>query len=177
MTVAIEQKLAELARAEIERHDEWDSLHTMMVICRTGDDSVSVRTVAAIDPAFDPVMYPVLIEALAKESASKGEPPYALLLQIEAYGATVSDEERLRLHATGGSLKDRPDSREECWAWVADVHGNLWSAMKDRDEEDVIDEQVYEASNKSYDGRFIKALTDSLRMYGSEYPVKKEASE
>lgn len=177
MTVAIEQRLAELARAQIEYHDEWDSLHAMLVICRDGDDSVSVRTYAAIDPAFDPAMYPVMLEALARESAAKGEPPYALLLQIEAYGATVSDEEHARLHASGDSIRDRPDSREECWAWVTDVHGNLWSAMKGRDEEDVIRENTYAPGSKACDGRFIKGMRDSLLMYGSEYPLRKEVSE
>ncbi len=112
-----------------------------------------------------------MIENLVKESAADGEPAYALLLQIEAYGATLSMEEYARHAAGTGSLKDRPGREEAAWAWVTDVHGGLWSAMKVRGREDVIKEEAYEPGSKSHSGRFIKAMRDSLLLHGSEYPV------
>jgi hypothetical protein len=180
--MTISEDLARIARDAIERHDEWDSLHSMRIICRTGEDKVSVRTYVAIDPSYPPEMYPVMIEALARKSADEGEPPYALLLQIEAYSATLSLEESAqRERGHGGPLKDRPDARECAWAWVTDVHGNLWSAQKirgtDGEPDSEIEEVAYEAGSKSHDGRFIRAMTDSLRMYGSEYAIQGKASE
>src|SRR5580658_11043329 len=90
-TQAVDHALAALAREAIENHDEWDSLHTLMVIYKEGD-GIRVDTMAAIDPAFNPDLYPVLIEAVTRTCAAVG-PPYALLLQIEAFGALMPDDD------------------------------------------------------------------------------------
>lgn len=170
----IEHSLAALARKEIELHDEWDSLHHLLVVYRDGDKA-RIGTFAAIDPAFDPDLYPLVIRGITAESAAKEGPPYALLLQIEAFGAVLPEEgiadpaERAQFEEDrrNRNLHKRADAVEAAWAWAVDVHGQTWSARKTRGKEDTIEERFYPAGSKEIGGVMQQAMHDVLGVFGS----------
>lgn len=171
---SVEEELAAVTRKAIEIHDEWDALHSLLIIHRDGA-GVRVNTVVAIDPAFQPELYPLMIESIVKESAAKDGPPYALLLQIEAFGALMPEDDapawkkaEMEAHRVNRTLHQHPDAVEAAWAYTADVHGRVWTAMNARGHEE-IEEHVYEPGSGKIGGHMLKALLDTLRMYGSEY--------
>ncbi len=168
-----EEDLVALTRKMIEDHDEWDALHALLVIGPDSDDGTCVRAYFAIDPAIDPGEYPALIKAAARESAAKGAPPYALLLQIEAFGAALppdaSPEDKAQFEAdrANRAIYQRADAVEAVWAWTVDVHGRMWSASNNRGQ-DRIEEHAYEPGDRVASGRMIAAMLNALRLYGSE---------
>lgn len=173
--MTIGEAIAALVRKEAETHEDWDSLHSLQVIYRDGEDGIKVTTYAAIDPSFDPGFYPYIIEGITRETAAKDGPPYALLLTIEAFGARAPKDdapaeekaqfERDRVNRT---IHQRPDAVEAVWAWAADVYGNMWAATKGRGS-DVVEEYAYEPGSPEAGGRMAKAMLDALLIYGSEY--------
>ena len=172
--MTLEEKIAALTRKTIEDHTDWDALHALFVIHRDGD-GIAVRSVIAIDPAMEPAMYPVLIEMMVSERAKEDGPPYALLLEIEAFGAKAPQDdapawEKAQFEAdrANGTIHQRADAVEAAWGWAVDVHGRMWTATKTRGSEE-IEESVYEPGSGNVGGRFPKAMLDALRLYGSEY--------
>ena len=172
---AIGDSIAAMARREAELHEDWDSLHSLQVIYRNADDTTRVTTYAAIDPAFDPGLYPVIIEGITRETAAKDGPPYALLLKIEAFGARApkddapaGEKEQFERDRVNRTIHERPDAVEAVWAWAADVHGNMWAATKARGS-NTVEEYAYEPGSPEAGGRMAKAMLDALLIYGSEY--------
>src|ERR1700677_1640749 len=105
MTIPSRDIMAAKTRELIERHGEWDSLHTFATL-HWDDGQLRFGTVALIDPHIDPGQYPELMRKLAADQFSKhpDAPPYPYLLQIEAFGCTdpggdASDEERRQFDA------------------------------------------------------------------------------
>lgn len=172
----LNDELAAITRKAIEIHDEWDTLHSLLVIGRDGN-GVRVRLAAGIDPAFQPEMYPLLIENIVRECAEKDGPPYALLLQIEAFGALMPEDEapawekaRMEAARQNHALNQLPESVEAAWAYTADVHGRVWTAMNPRGS-DEISESTFEPGSGRIGGRMLEAMLGTLRIYGSEYAV------
>lgn len=142
---------AAAARKAIEDHGEWDSLHCFMTLHWDGE-KLSAGTYAAIDPGIDPPDYPKVMAGIAAERRREhpGNPAYAYLLQIEAFGvvepgpdAGEAERERYDRDRIGRTFHQRPDAVESAIAWCADVHGRVWSAAKRRSEPGVIHEHFY----------------------------------
>jgi hypothetical protein len=158
----------------IEAHDgDWDSLHMLATIERDGD-GIRFGTMAALDPAIDPDLYPAMIGGIAAKAAADGNPPYALFLQIEAFGAQVPPEDapgweqdKFDADRSNRTIHARPDAVEAVWAWVVDVHGQTWCAKKVRGKEDVIEESFYPAGSTDIGGNMPQAMHDSLKAVGS----------
>ncbi len=170
----IEENLAALACRAAEHHDEWDSLHYLMAVYREGDEAV-IKTMIAIDPAFHPDLYPLMIEALVKEVAEKDGPPYALLFEFEAFGAKVPDDdaphverEKFEADLVNRTIHQRADAVEAVWVVAVDVHGSMWAASKVRGQDEV-EEHSYAPGSPDTGGQLPRALLDTLRMHGSEY--------
>lgn len=129
--------LARLAREVIEAHCEWDSPHALASVYRDGTGGARYGTVTIIDPALHPDLYPALIAARASEDAGKQGPPYAFLLQAEMFGTTgppadapAADRALFEADRIARTFHLRKDAVEIAQAWVADVHGRLWSAAR-----------------------------------------------
>ena len=145
--------LAAEARKLIEMHNgEWDSLHAFATL-HWDEEKFSVGTWCAIDTSFDAADYFAIMQKAAFERLREepGNPPYAYALQIEAHVSSLpkeaTAEERAGMTADmrAKKLHLRPDARECAEAWVADIHGRLWSARKFRDG-DAIEERHTPAS-------------------------------
>lgn len=165
MTIPSREIMAAKTRELVERHDEWDSLHTFATL-HWDDGRLRFGTFAMIDPHIAPDQYPDLMRKIAAEQFGKhpDDPPYAYLLQIEAFGVVApgedaSDEERRQFDADrlGRNFHNRADAREIATAYCADIHGRVWSATKARDDEGRIEEHFY-GPGKSLGGQFIRAL-------------------
>lgn len=172
--MTLDEEIAALTRKTIEDHSEWDALHALFIIHRDGD-GIAVRTIVGIDPAMQPAMYPVLIEMMVKQRAEEDGAPYALLLEIEAFGATAPKDdapawEKAKFEADRerGTIPEREDAVEAAWGWAVDVHGRTWTAVKRRGSDEV-EENTYAPGSGIVGGRFAKAMLDALRLYGSEY--------
>lgn len=142
---------AAAARKAIEDGHEWDSPHCFQTLHWDGE-KLSPRTCACIMPDVHPAGYPALMDKLAREELEKhpDEPAYAYLLQIEAHGVIVpgpdaaeAEREQYRRDRLGRSFHQRADAVESAMAWVADVHGRVWSAAKPRRGPVVITERFY----------------------------------
>ena len=90
--------------------------------------------------------------AAEEHQRDPGDPAYAYLLQIEAFGvaepgpeASAADLARYHAARRGRTFHQLPEAVEVCTAWVADIHGRLWSARKFRDG-DAIEERHTPAS-------------------------------
>lgn len=125
----------------IEIHDgQWDSLHAFATLHWNGE-KFSVGTWCAIDTSYAPGDYLKIMQGAAFERLrdEPGDPPYAYALQIEAHvstlptGASTEDRAAVKADLRAEKLHLRPDARECAEAWVADIHGNLWSARRFRD--------------------------------------------
>jgi hypothetical protein len=165
MTIPSREIMAAKTRELIERHDEWDSLHAFATL-HWDDGQLRFGTVAMIDPGISPDQYPELMRKIAAGQFGKhpDDPPYAYLLQIEAFGCVdpgpdASEEERRQFDVDrlGRTFHQRADAREIATAYCADIHGRVWSATKARGEEDRIEEHFY-GPGKSLGGQFIRAL-------------------
>ena len=173
--------MAAEARRMIEIHDgQWDSLHAFATLHWDGG-KFSVGTWCAIDTSYPPGDYLKIMQGAALERLREepGNPPYAYALQIEAHVSTLppaaSAEDRAAMTADlrAEKLHLRPDARECAEAWVADIHGNLWSARRFRDG-DGIEEHHTPASEpdpgpKIFTARLITvARTTGLLAWGLE---------
>lgn len=173
------ESLAAIAREAIKAHDEWDSPHVLATIYRSGGDTARYETITMIDPAVDPDQYPQVIDARVRADTREYGPPYALLLQIEAFvvidpgpDATPADQALLNADRIARTIHLRKDSVEMASAWVADVHGRAWMAMKKRGK-DGIEEQFFRPGSGEVGGQMMTALLNAARTYGSsEIPAK-----
>ena len=141
--------LAAEARKMIEFHDgKWDSLHAFATLHWDGE-KFSVGTWCAIDTGFAAKDYMGIMQKAAFEELRRKpeDPPYAYALQIEAHvsslpkGASAGQQAAMTADMRAERLHLRPDARECAEAWVADVHGRLWSARRWRDDGDGIEER------------------------------------
>lgn len=132
--------MAAEARRMIEMHGgDWDSLHAFATLHWNGE-KFSVGTWCAIDTGFAPGDYGKIMEKAAFERIQQEpeNPPYAYALQIEAHvstlppGSTAGERARVSADLRAEKLHLRPDARECAEAWVADIHGRLWSARRFR---------------------------------------------
>jgi hypothetical protein len=132
--------LAAEARRMIEMHNgDWDSLHAFATLHWDGA-KFTVGTWCAIDTSFAPGDYAAIMEKAAFERLREEpeNPPYAYALQVEAHVSTLppgaSAQERAQMSADlrAEKLHLRPGARECAEAWVADIHGRLWSARRFR---------------------------------------------
>jgi hypothetical protein len=142
---------AAAARAEVESHVAWDAPHCFQTLHMSGDDLVP-RTFACIMTDINPTDYPRLMGQMAADQHARDprDPAYAYLLQIEAFGMVepgpeASAAELAAYHQArrGRTFHLMPDAVECCTAWVADIHGRLWSASKTRDDPDTVRESFY----------------------------------
>lgn len=117
-------------------------------------------------PDVDPLDYPTLMAKAAVEELGEhpDEPAYAYLLQIEVFAVTepgldASEEEREQYDRDriGRTFHQRNDAIETCVAWVADVHGRLWSAAKVRNRPGGISEAYYQPGSTP-GGQMIRGL-------------------
>ena len=141
-------QLAAEARKMIEFHDgNWDSLHAFATLHWDGE-KFAVGTWCAIDTGFAASDYFALMQkaAFGRLREEPEDPPYAYALQIEAHVSTLPPAATAEEHAAmtadlrAEKLHLRPDARECAEAWVADIHGNLWSARRFRDGDGGIEE-------------------------------------
>lgn len=151
MELATEPDAAQLAaeaRRMIEMHDgKWDSLHAFATLHWDGE-KFSVGTWCAIDTGFAAGDYFGIMQKAAFERMREEpeDPPYAFALQIEAHvtelpkGATAEEQAAMAADLRAEKLHLRPDARECAEAWVADIHGRLWSARRFRDGDGGIEE-------------------------------------
>jgi len=137
--------MAAEARRMIEMHGgDWDSLHAFATLHWNGE-KFTVGTWCAIDTSYAPGDYAMIMQKVSLERLQEEpvNPPYAYALQIEAYVSTLppsaTAEERAAIAADlrAERLDQRPDARECAEAWVADIHGRLWSARRFRDAEGI----------------------------------------
>lgn len=159
--IAPKDALAAFTRAEVENHGEgdWDGAHALMTLHNV-DGELRIGAYAMIDPAISPDAYAPFIARIAAESITKAmakddpaspmppdreqfPPPCAYLLQIEAYMAKLppdaTEPERAQFDRDGRDRKihARPDAAEIVSAVCADVHGRLYSAMKERGSDEI----------------------------------------
>lgn len=169
--------MAAFTRCVIDAHDEWDSLHTLATVERDGD-SVKYGTMAAIDPGIHPDRYPLLIGGLAASAVAEKHPPYALMLQIEAFGTIIPQEgladpaerEKFEEDRKNRTIHKRPDAKEGAWAWLVDYQGNTWCAVKIRGKDgaaDEIQEHFYPAGSEEIGGSMQEALAAAMQVFGS----------
>lgn len=166
MTTLPREVFARFVREEIERHDEWDSLHHFLTLHQEGG-GLRIGTFAAIDPAIHPNEYPDMMAGIAHKELEEGpdDPACAYLLQIEAWGVTeprkgATLQERMQFQADrlGRTIHQRDDAYEQACAYLADVHGRLWSATKRRDQPGVIAEQFHPPGPRQPGGQMISGL-------------------
>jgi hypothetical protein len=74
-------------------------------------------------------------------------------------GPEASAADLARYHAArkGRTFHEQPGAVESCIAWVADIHGRLWSAAKTRDQPDKIREAFYRPG-QAPGGQMIRGL-------------------
>lgn len=142
---------AAAARAEVSRHDEWDSPHSFQTL-HLDRGSLGCRTLACIMPDIAPADYPRLMVKLAAEQHERDprDPACGYLLQVESFGLEkpgpgASAAELAAFHAArrGRTFHEMPGAVETCTAWVADIHGRLWAATKTRDHPEHVQESFY----------------------------------
>jgi hypothetical protein len=176
MPVPPRSVFAAAARREVETHDEWDSPHCFQTL-HLDDGNLVCRTFACIMPDINPPDYPRMMAKMAAEQHDRDprDPAYAYLLQIEAFGMTepgpeASAADLARYHAArkGRTFHEQPEAVESCIAWVADIHGRLWSAAKTRDHPDEVHESFYRPG-KAPGGHMIRGLLAVAETAGIRY--------
>ncbi len=149
--------MAAEARRMIEVHGgDWDSLHAFATLHWDGE-KFSIGTWCAIDTSYAPADYAAIMQKMSFERLQEEpeNPPYAYALQIEAHvltlppGATTEELAAVAADLKAEKLHHRADARECAEAWVADVHGNLWSARRFRDGDGGIEERFTPASEQA----------------------------
>lgn len=179
MGVPPRSMFAAAARAEIDRHDEWDSPHCFQTLHLDGDQ-LTVRTYACIMPDVNPPDYPRLMAKIAREQHEKhpDDPAYAYLLEVEGFGVAepgpeASAAELAAYHAArkGRTFHLMPEAIECCTVWVADIHGRLWSAQKTRDDPGTVRETFWRPGavrpgGQMIDGLLAVAMTTGVLCHG-----------
>lgn len=169
---------AAAARAEVESHVEWDAPHCFQTLHLDGGQ-LAVRTMACIMTDIHPTGYPALMAKMAGEEYARdpGDPAYAYLLQVESFRMTGPGPEApaadlAAYHAArrGRTFHLMPEAVEVCTAWVADIHGRLWSAEKTRQHPEAVHEVFYRPG-KPPGGQLITGLlavaeTAGIRFHG-----------
>jgi hypothetical protein len=132
-----------------------------------------MRTLAVLDPAIDPAQYPEVIGSVAAQAAAEGDNTlYAMLLQIEAFGAHLPDnpteDEQVQFEAARltRNIHQLPGAVEAAWAYTVDVHGRTWTAMQARGQ-DSIEESFYPAGTQTVGGRMHTALLAAVQVFGT----------
>jgi hypothetical protein len=165
MGIPSRDMFAAFARAEVSRHDEWDSPHSFQTLHWDGE-KLTVLTYACIMTDMNPVSYPAVMTGLAREELEKhpDDPAYAYLLQTESFRvrepgpeAPAAEREQYQRDRAGRAFHERADAVEVCSAWVADIHGRLWFAEKTRGEPG-IREEFYRPGSNEMGGPVIRAL-------------------
>jgi hypothetical protein len=137
--------MAAEARRTVERHANWDGMHSFQTLRWDGERLIS-DLYAAIDPGFKVGDYPKIMNKLAYEHlhGNPAEPACAYMMCMEAHHATVppdaTDAERRKFHEDQANrkLNNWPGARELFAAYVADIHGRTWVAHKYRDDPEQI---------------------------------------
>jgi hypothetical protein len=151
MGVPPQSVFAAAARREIETHAEWDAPHCFQTLHLDGGSLVP-RTFACIMTDINPTDYPRLMAGMAADQHDRdpGDPAYAYLLQVEAFGLTepgpeASAAELAAYHQArrGRTFHLMPGAVETCTAWVADIHGRVWTATKTREHPEEVHEHFY----------------------------------
>jgi hypothetical protein len=166
-TVPPRSVFAAAARRQVEEfHDEWDAPHTFITLHLTEDGQVAPWTFGCILTDIDPGDYTRVMSSLALEELKRdrAHPAYAYLLQVEAWGVIkpepgASEAERAAFDAAARNrtFHALPGAVENCTAWVADIHGRLWSATKTRKDPQTICEHFYRPG-KAPEGPLIAGL-------------------
>lgn len=136
--------LADYTRDMLARfHTDWDSLHAFQVLrWDAAARKISARLHSAIDTSIHPDAYPDMMAqmAFADHQEKPDEPPFAYLLQIEAFGviaplpgAPREQHEAFDAARHARTFHQHPDRREGAFAYTADVWGRVWVASKYRD--------------------------------------------
>ena len=176
MTVPPRSVFAAAARAEIDRHDEWDAPHCFQTLHLDGEQLVC-RTYACIMPDIDPTDYPRLMAKMAAKQHEKDpqDPAYAYLLQVESFevtepGPEASAADLAAYHAArnGRTFHEMPEAVETCTVWVADIHGRLWAAAKTRQDPGTVHEVFYRPG-KAPGGHLIRGLLSVAETAGRRY--------
>lgn len=174
--------LAAATRQAIESHTEWDSMHCFVTLHWDGE-GLRTGTYAAIDPGIDPPDYPALMAGIAAKELEKHphDPPYAYLLQIEAFGVTApgpaaseAERDQFDRDRLGRTFHQRTDAVESVIAYCADIHGRLWSATEVRGRPGEITENFY-PPGKALGGQMIRGLlavayTTGMKAHGLPGP-------
>jgi hypothetical protein len=151
MGIPSRDAFAAAARAEVGRHQEWDSPHSFQTLHLDGDN-LTVRTYACITADVSPLDYPRLMAKMAAEQHERDprDPACGYLLQVESFGMTepgpeTSAAELAAYHAArrGRTFHKMPGAVETCTAWAADIHGRLWAATKTRQDPEYVHESFY----------------------------------
>jgi len=176
MTVPPRSVFAAAARREVGTHDEWDSPHCFQTLHLDGEN-LACRLYACIMPDVNPVDYPRMMAKMAAEQHEKDprDPAYAYLLQIEAFAmaepgpeASAADLARFRAARRGRTFHEQPEAVESCIAWVADIHGRLWSAAKTRNDPEQVREAFYRPGDAP-GGHMIRGLLAVAHDAGIRY--------
>jgi hypothetical protein len=166
MSLLPREVFAAEARRIIEEHSEWDAPHAFITF-RQDDAKLVAGTYTCIMPDINPADYPQMMAGIARKELDEHPDwePVAYLLQIEAYGVIepgkdASAEERMRFQADrlGRTFHQRADVYEVACAYLADVHGRLWTAGKRRDHEGEISENFYPPGPRQPGGQMVKGL-------------------
>lgn len=156
---------AAAARKAIEDHDEWDAPDAFQTLHWDGE-KLSCRTFVCVLPDVNPPDYPALMAKAAIDELTKhpDHVAYAYLLQMEMFGvsepgpdASAQERQRYDRDRIGRTFHQRDDAIEACVAWVADVHGRLWSAAKMRNRPGRISETFYQPG-QAPGGQMIRGL-------------------
>lgn len=160
------EPFAAACRKAVSDHDTWDSPHQFVTFSWDGT-GLRPNTVAMIMPDVHPDDYPAMLrKVVAEENAEPGPRAYAFLLQVEAHGVGEppedDDAEQAIFHVARRTrtFHRLPQAREICVAYMADVHGRVWTAAKERGREDEpVSESFYGvlAADRP-GGQFIRAL-------------------
>jgi len=166
MSIPPREVFAKAARDQLAQHDAWDSPHAFITLHWDGT-SLNGRTYACIMPDIDPPDYPACMSKIAREQFEKdpADPAYAYLLQIEGFGipepgkdATGAERDQYNRDRLGRTFHQRADAVECALAWVADIHGRVWSAEKIRGREDEGIREQYHAPGQTPGGHMIRGL-------------------
>jgi hypothetical protein len=134
--------MADAARHAVEQHNRWDGLHAFETLAWDGE-KLGGGIYAAIDPGFEIGAYPKIMRNIAARQLidCPDSPACAYLLLMEAHSvelpadATPAQRRQHKEDMRNRVLDKRPDAREICIAYVADVWGRIWIARKYRDDD------------------------------------------
>jgi len=126
---------------------------------------------------INPTDYSRMMTAMTLEQHRQHpeDPAYAFLLQVEGFGltepgpeASAADLAAYHQARRGRTFHLMPGAVETCSAWVADIHGRLWSAAKTRQDPGTIHEMFYRPG-KAPGGQMITGLLAVAEATGIMY--------